>query len=225
MRLALLSLLLAPGLAAAQTALAPGSPELAAPPPQSFSFDVRTQGRSIGQMTQAERLDGDRLVMASSVVVPMGSIQTVDTTTVAWPGLAPVARVTYGDQERATLSYAGGRVAGRSVLGNLDEALDAPLPAGAFSEGAGPRLARSLPFADGYTATFQTADRRGDVSTGRLAVSGPAERDGRTVWQVELVEPGAYPMTYDIDGATREILGVTIRPSPSMVVTAGPASN
>ena len=225
MRLALLALLLVPVAATAQTVLTPGSPELAAPPPQAFAFEVRMQGQPIGQMAQAERLEGDRLVMMSSVSVPMASVQATDTTTVAWPGLAPVARAAYGDEEAAHVTYADGRVAGRSVLGNLDEALDAPLPDGVFAEGSGPRLARSLPFADGYAATYQIVDRRGDVSTGHLAVSGPADRDGAAVWQVELREPGGYPTTYDIDGTTREILSMTVRPNAQTVVTVGPASN
>ena len=225
-----LAAVLTAGPAAAQTALTPGHPDLASPPPQSFAYEVRmagTPGRVIGSQTQGETLSGDRLVMASSVSVAMARQDHADTLVVAWPSLAPLSLAVRAPDTRVAVSYEGGRVAGRSVLGNLDEALDAPLPAGAFGPGVGPRLARSLPFADGFEATFETVDAHGAASTGRLRVveaSTAARADGTdvAVWLVELAEPGTYAMTYAVDAATREILGATVRPTPQMVVTIGP---
>ena len=228
MRFALLALLLAPAVASAQTALVPGHPDLAAPPPQSFDFVVSMEGtppRVIGAQSQAETLEGDRLVIVSRIDVAMASEQHTDTLVVAWPGLAPLAHAVHGADEALRLTYAAGRIAGRSVLGNLDEPVDAALPAGVFGPGSGPRLARSLPFEVGYTATFQTVDAHGDVTTGRLRVAEHLPQPDVDMWTVEVTAPGSYPFLYFIDGATREILGANVRPNPSMVVVIGPASN
>lgn len=224
-RLGALALLLPLG-AHAQTALVPGSPELASPPPQSYDFVVTMEGtppQVIGTLAQGERLDGDRLVMTLRVDVARGGEQHADTLVVAWPSLAPLSRSSHAADETLTLRYAGGRVAGRSVLGNLDETLDAPLPPGVFGPGSGARLARSLPFAEGYTATFQTVDTHGGVATGHLRVAEYLPQPDGDMWTVEVKEPGGYPTLYFIDAATREIVGANVRPNPSTVVVVGPA--
>ncbi len=224
--LALAALAFAPA-ALAQTALVPGHPDLAAAPPQSFDFVVTMEGtppRVIGAQSQGETLDGDRLVMVSRVNVPMANQQHADTLVVAWPSLAPLSHAAHGADEALRVTYAGGRVAARQHLGNLDETLDAALPEGVFGPGSGARLARSLPFAAGYTATFRTVDERGEVATGRLRVAEHLTQPDGDLWTVEVTAPGTYPLLYTIDAATREILGATIRPTPSMVVQLGPAA-
>lgn len=214
--------------AAAQTALVPGHPDLVAAPPQSFDFVVTMEGtppRVIGAQAQDETLAGDRLTMVTRVDVPMANQQHADTLVVAWPSLAPLSHAVHGADESLRVTYAGGRVAGRQHLGNLDEPLDAAVPEGVFGPGSGARLARSLPFTVGYTATFQTVDARGEVTTGRLRVAEHLPQPDVDLWSVELIAPGSYPFLYFIDAATREILGANIRPTPSMVVVLGPASN
>ena len=214
--------------AAAQTALVPGHPDLAAPPPQSFAFVVTMEGtppRVIGTQTQTETVDGDRLTIVSRVDVAMAREQHTDTLVVAWPSLAPLAHSVHGAETSLQLSYAGGRVAGRSVLGNLDEPVDAALPAGVFGPGSGARLARSLPFALGYAATFQTVDAHGYAAEGRLRVAEHLPQPDVDLWSVEVAAPGSYPVLYFVDAATREIVGATVRPTPSTVVVLGPASD
>lgn len=213
--------------ATAQTALVPGHPDLVAAPPQSYDFVVTMEGtppRVIGAQSQTETLDGDRLVMVSRMDVPMANEQHTDTLVVAWPSLAPLSHAVHGTEETLRLTYAGGRVAGRQTLGNLDAPLDAALPEGVFGPGSGARLARSLPFAVGYTATFRTISERGETTTGRLRVAERLAQPDGDVWTVEVTAPGAYPFLYTIDAATREILGATVRPNPSMVVLLGPAA-
>lgn len=224
--LAVAALAFAPA-ALAQTALVPGHPDLVAAPPQTYDFVVSMEGtppRVIGAQSQAETLDGDRLVIVQRMDVAMANEQHTDTLVVAWPSLAPLSHAVHSAEETLRLTYAGGRVAGRQTLGNLDEPLDAALPEGVFGPGSGARLARSLPFAVGYTATFQTADAHGETTTGRLRVAEYLTQPDGDMWTVEVTAPGSYPFVYVIDATTREILGATVRPNPSMVVTIGPAT-
>lgn len=214
----------------AQAVLVPGAPELAAPPPQSFAFEVRIDGetpRVIGTFAQTETRAGDRLVIVSDIAVPMARQIHTDSLVTAWPGLAPVSRTVHAEDEVERMAFADGRLSGRLVLGNLDEPIAAALPAGVFARGIAARLARSLPFADGYTATFHVVDLHGDVSEGRLSVAAPETlaRTGAadaTVWPVEVHEPGASAMTYLIEAATRDILGIRLAPQPGMTITIGP---
>lgn len=213
--------------AAAQTALVPGHPDLASPPPQSFDFVITMEGtppRVIGSETQRETRDGDRLVIVSGIDVAMANQQHTDTLVVAWPSLAPLSHAVHSADESLRLTYADGRIAGRQTLGNLDEPADAALPEGVFGPGSGARLARSLPFRLGYEATFQSVDAHGEVATGRLRVAEHLPQPDVDMWSVELTAPGSYPFLYYIDAATREILGANVRPNPSMVVVIGPAS-
>ena len=214
--------------AAAQTVLVPGHPDLAAPPPQSYRFAVTMEGtppRVIGAQTQTETLDGGRLTIVSGIDVAMAGEQHTDTLVVAWPSLAPLMHAVHGADESLRLSYAGGRIAGRQTLGNLDEPVDAALPEGVFGPGSGARLARSLPFAVGYEATFRTVGAHGETTAGRLRVAEFLEQPDGDMWAVEVTVPGSYPFLYVIDAATREIVGATVRPNPSTVVVLGPAAD
>ena len=212
--------------AAAQTALTPGSADLVAAPPQSYEYDIRFAGetpRVIGTRTLTETRDGDRLVIVATAVIPMGNQDSRDTTIVAWPSLAPLYHASHRGEEIETMAVADGQIRGRLILGNLDEPTEAALPAGAFGPGSKERIARALPFADGYTATVQIADLHGDVKTDTLIVTGQdtfTRPDGteRTVWLVDVVEAGDPRTTYAIDAETREVLRMSFSPRPDMTI-------
>lgn len=213
-RLALLALLL-PVAVQAQTALTPGHPDLAAPTPQSFEHVTRVAGstpRTTGWRHYSETRQGDRLVIVERRSRERGDTSPGDTTVVAWPSLAPLARSASGaDEETTRLAVLDGRLRGRHVLGNLDETIDAALPADAFIEGSRTVLARSLPLRDGYTATLRFISAQGDLTTttarvgAREAFTQPdgSETMARTV---VLSEAGKPDVSYAVDEATRALL-------------------
>lgn len=219
--------------AAAQTAppmLAPGSPGLAEAPPQSYTYEVRIAAdvpRVLGHLTYTETLDGGRLTIVSHTEMQGGAQTQRDTTVVAWPGLQPLARSSDDGEERARVVFADGRIQGRRVLGNLDEALDAPLPEGVFAEGVGSRLARMLPFTDGYTATVRFASTTGDVTTDTLRVAGPeaythADGTAASVWRVVRTAAARPATTYLVDGATRALLASSFSPRADLAIEIAP---
>ena len=225
-RLAVLAALALPlGSAAAQTALTPGHPDLTAAPPQSYEHQIRLAGdtpRLIGRVTQEETISGDRLTIVTRTEVAAQGVDRRDTTVIAWPGLALISRSRVNGEERVRVSVADGRIVGRSVLGNLDEPLDAPFPAGAFGEGLRQRIVRSVPLRAGYTATFQRVDERGNATPATLTVTGPGEAAG--TWLVEVATVASEPtQTYTVDAATRSLLRSTFAPQPNVVVEIAPA--
>ncbi len=238
MRLSLLALLLASAAAHAQTALVPGSPDLTAAPAQSFHYEIRVAGpppQHNGWLDYSETIDGDRLVIVSAMSSARTGSRPPDTTVVTWPGLAPVSRVSHGEEEAARSAFSGGRVTGRHQLGNLDEAIDEAVPAGVFSDGMSVRIARSVPFRVGYEATFQTADFRGDVTTQTVRVvrqetATRADGSPTLAWIVDLDTPGRPTTAYAIDAETRAMLrraysfreGMTMETAPPALPPAGP---
>lgn len=202
----------------AQTVLTPGHPDLTAAPPQSYEYDVRFARETpqvIGSATSTETLVGDRLTIATQLKVAIAGQETADTTVVSWPSLAPVLRVDRASAESSVrLTFGGGRIGGRAVLGNLNEAIDAALPAGAFSEGLKERIARSVPFRAGYAATFQVVDRDGFVETDTVRVVG-ADGDA---WTVEIVTPGSPTNTYTVDAATRTLRRMAFSPQANLTI-------
>ena len=230
--------LLAAAPVAAQTVLTPGSPDLTAAAPQSFEYETRVAGtppRHNGWFDYSETVDGDRLVIVSKLSRERTSLRPPDTTVVTWPGLAPVSRMSYGEEEVTRSAFAGGRVTGRHQLGNLDEPVDEAVPAGVFSDGMAIRIARSVPFRAGYEATFRTADFRGDLETQTVRVvrQEPAARaDGSptTAWIVEISTPGSPTTTYTVDAETRALLrraydfreGMTMEFAPPAAAPTGP---
>lgn len=211
----LLGALLLPLAAQAQTVLTPGHPDLTAPALQSYEFITRRVAddapRTVGWRQYAETRQGDRVTIVDRSVRTLDSTSPADTTVVAWPSLAPLSRVAFGDQETTRYTIAGGRMTGRHTLGNLDEAVDAAVPAGAFGAGSRTLLTRSLPMRDGYVATFRVVEANGDVVTDTVRVSGPApfaRTDGSEAlaWTVVLSEAGEPDFRYTIEDGTRALL-------------------
>ncbi|HEX8297851.1 MAG TPA: hypothetical protein VF594_01720, partial [Rubricoccaceae bacterium] len=220
--LALAAVVLVPS-AAAQTVLTPGHPDLAAPAVQSFDYEIRIAGaapRTIGRVTQEETIAGDRLTIVTHLAVPMQNMDRRDTTVVAWPSLAPLGRSLHSGEEHIRAAVDGGRIRGRAILGNLDETVDAPVPANVFVEGVGIRIARSVPLRAGYAATFARINERGEPSDVRVSVTGPGPDAG--TWLVEVAEAGDPAQTHTVDGETRRVLRSTFAPQPTMLIEMAP---
>ena len=239
--------------AAAQTALTPGHPDLTAAPPQRFDYETRVAAdepggapRNAGWWTYSETVGPapgqagrGQMVIVQRRSDRRAGTRLPDTTVVAWPGLAPVSRVARGGatERGATerVAFASGRVRGRVVTGNLDEPVDAAVPEGVFGEGVALRIVRSVPLRAGYTATFQTADAHGVVSTDTLRVVGETQApraDGTqaAAWTGTLARAGEPRHTYLVDAVTRGLLqvaysfraGATMETAPPRPTPAGP---
>ena len=226
-RLALFAAVLAASPAAAQTVLTPGHPDLTATPPQRFDHQIRVVGdvpRLIGQVTQEETLDGDRLTVVIRLVIAANqeasdTTVVIDTTVVSWPSLTPVRRASIVSAESSVrLAFADGRIVGRSVTGNLDEPIDVPAPADTFGEGVEERIARSVPLRNGYVATFGVTDRDGFVQTDTVRVVG---QDGGA-WLVEVASPSGPTYTYTVDAATRATLRSAFSPRAGITMEFAP---
>lgn len=204
----------------AQTVLTPGHPDLTAAAPQSIDYQVRLVGdvpRVIGHLKRTETVSGGLLTIASHLTIPTQQRDQRDTTVVTWPGLEPVMRSYTNGEESYRFTVAGGRMSGRYVLGNLDEPIAAAAPAGAFGEGIAWVIARSVPLRDGYTATFQAADKSGDMVTETVTVA--ARED--TLWDVTVSQPGATTLTHTVDGATRHLVTTSFSPQPNVMAEYG----
>ncbi len=214
MRPVLLALLL-PVAAQAQTALTPGHPDLTTPPLQSFEHVTRRvadgAARNVGWQQYAETRQGDRVVIVERRGRTLDSMSPGDTTVVAWPSLAPLSRVAFGDEETTRVAVVDGRLRGRHVLGNLDEPIDAPAPSDAFGEGSRGLLVRALPLRAGYAATFRVLTAQGELLTDTVRVvrrEAFARGDGSETpaWIIELAEAGTPTLVFTVDASTRDLL-------------------
>ncbi|HEX8298626.1 MAG TPA: hypothetical protein VF594_05635, partial [Rubricoccaceae bacterium] len=92
-----------------------------------------------------------------------------------------------------------------------------PLDAPVFDSSWSAEIARSLPLAEGYTATVAVYDATHGVSTLTFTVTGQDDVAGAPAWTVESVSPNG-PATYAIDVATRRLVSFRFSPQPGVVV-------
>lgn len=233
MRLSVLALALftTPTLAQNAVTLTPGHPDLTLPaaPPASGTTEVRMiepQAQSLGTIVERTALDGDVLTVVTRTVVPMAGANSVDSTRLVWPSLAPLSNdVTDGD-DVAEVAFADGTVSGTYDAGRGALPFGFDLETPVFAPGVLPLLVRSIPLETGYTAVVPLFSAKDRFKEARLTVTGreDVEHDGETVsaWVVEqrggggLV--GTFVQRHFIDPDTRALLHTEVHPQSEMLV-------
>ncbi|GAB5536016.1 MAG: hypothetical protein Rubg2KO_22650 [Rubricoccaceae bacterium] len=210
---------------AAQSTLQPGSDLLAEAPTQSAEYVVQMvtpSQQDIGTITTTESLVDDQLVMTSRVMIPMAGANQTDSTVVAWPSLTPLYGTQVEPDGKEELTFSNGRATGTEVEGDETREIDIEVTDADFGPGITRRLARSLPFEEGYVATFSTIQGDGDRSQTELTVTGSEilayNGADRTVWIVKEVESGQQRFTYRVDAETREMLQMEFSPQAGVLI-------
>ena len=210
---------------AAQTVLQPGSDLLAEAPVQGTEFVVQMvtpSQQNIGTITTREALVDGQLVMTSRVLIPMAGANQSDSTVVAWPSLSPVHGSQSEPNESTELTFSEGRAVGSEVDNGQSRDIDVELTEADFGPGITRRIVQSLPFEEGYVATFSQIQGDGDRSETELNVTGSETltRDGadRTVWVIQEVESGQARFTYRVDAETRELLQMEFSPQAGVLI-------
>jgi hypothetical protein len=218
-----LALLVAASPVFAQTVLVPGSPDLVPAEIQAEAeYEIRMlapQEQSIGTVRAVERIEDGRLVMVSHIQIPMAGQNQADSTVVAWPSLAPYHRTSDDGTEQTVLNFSDGTASGQRVLGNLEEDLSMTYTTAQFSQGTGRRIVRSLPFAEGYQATFETIKKDGETGSTSYTVTGQetfVHTDGteHTLWLVDGVDSDGDTTVYGVDADTRSLMVMRFSPAP-----------
>jgi len=210
---------------AAQTALYPGSDALSEAPIQGTEYVVQMvtpSQQDIGTITTTEALVDGQLVMTSRVMIPMAGANQSDSTVVAWPSLAPI----YGSQTESNkseeLTFADGRATGTNINGSDSRAIDVEMTEADFGPGMARRITQSLPFEEGYIATYSQIKGDGDHSETRLTVTRAEtlthNGDEREVWVVQELEDGQARFTYRVDAETRSILQIEFSPQAGVLI-------
>lgn len=210
---------------AAQTVLQPGSDVLAEAPVQGTEYVVQMvtpQQQDIGTITTTETLVDGHLVMTSHVLIPMAGANQTDSTVVAWPSLAPIYGTKTEPDETLEVTFADGRATGTATEGRETREIDLEVTAADFGPGIGRRLIQSLPFEDGYVATYSRIGGDGERLETELTVTGSetiSHNDAeRTVWVVREAEVGRPGFTYRVDAETREMLQIEFTPQPGVLI-------
>lgn len=226
-RFALPALALLTTPAAAQTVLQPGSDALVEAPVQNTEYIVQMvtpQLQDMGTITTTEALLDGHLVMTSKVLIPMAGANQTDSTVVAWPSLAPV----YGTQTEPNafkeLTFTDGRATGTHIAGSETRDIDVELTEADFGPGITRRVTQSLPFEEGYVATYTQIEGDGDRSDTQITVMNtePLIHNGaeRAVWVIREVEVESNRprFTYRVDAETREMLQMEFSPQPGVLI-------
>lgn len=211
--------------AAGQNRLTPGSPALIAVPAETIAYKVlvvQPVQQEFGDITTTQSIADGRLTIISNVQIPQAGQNQQDTTVVAYPSLAPISRVEVTPSEIERSVYADGRMTTTTTAGDEVTTTEADLN-DAFGPGVTRVLIRSLPLAEGYTASFDQMDADGEVSTSRVTVTGQEAYtlpDGTEtmVWVVVEVEEGTPDYTYYVDATSRALHKMSFSPQPGVVV-------
>ena len=211
--------------AAAQNRIQPGSDVLVPVSPQTVTYTVRlTQPaeQRLGTIAVTETLADGRLVMVSDVEIPAAGQNQQDSTVVAYPSLEGISRVTVTPSKTERLAFADGRMTGSITEGESTSSVDAAVD-GAFIPGLTRLIVRSLPLAEGYSASYTTVDADGEVSTSFVSVTGQetyTRADGTegTGWIVVESEEGTPDYAYHVDAETRELYKIAFAPQPGLAI-------
>ncbi|GAB5536015.1 MAG: hypothetical protein Rubg2KO_22640 [Rubricoccaceae bacterium] len=211
---------------AAQTALHPSSEALVEAPVQSVEYAVQmvtpAGPQDIGNLTRTQAIVDGHLVMTSHMVVPMGGVNEKDSTVVAWPSLAPMYGSMSSASESKELLFSDGRATGTAVNGGETTDIDVEVAPTDFGPGIAYRIAQSIPFEEGYVATFSQIEGDGSSAEMQLTVTGSEtlahKGQERAVWVVQEVVSGQSRFTYRVDAETREMLQMEIAPQPGVLI-------
>ncbi|MGB3541324.1 hypothetical protein [Rubrivirga sp.] len=212
-------------IAGSSNRLTPGHPDLIAVGPQSTVLTVQIvepMVQDFGTITTTESLEDGRLTFTSDVQIPQAGQNQQDTTVVAYPSLEPVSRVEVKPGETERTTFANGSMVSVVTEGGAEAVIEGELE-GAFGPGVTRHLVRSLPFADGYVASFDQINGDGEISTSTLTVTGQEPHtlpDGSetTVWNIVEQEEGSPDYEYLVDAETRDLLRVAFTPQPGVRV-------
>ncbi len=236
--LAALALLAAPLSAQDAVTLRPGHPDLltAGLTLGDETVAVTSTGarsRDLGLLTTTVQQDGDTVTLATDADLPQaGQVYDV-TATFAWPSLRPISRERSAGGARGTTTYDGTTVTGSYGRGDFAPlAFDITLPQEPFQPEVLPLIARSLPFAEGYTAVVPTFTSESRVRDYTLTVTGmeevtPASGEPVMAWavvQTAAATRAPRPRTYYVDPATRAIVRTTTPATGDALVVSEPVT-
>ncbi len=162
------------------------------------------------------------ITLVTTLNVPMaGQVQT-DSLVAAYPSLAPISQTSTGSGGAVTLTYADGRVVGTvAPTGGDAETIDVALEDPVFDASWLSEVARVLPLAEGYRATFLTYSPEG-VTNVDLAVTGQETVGGSTAWIIEATPAEGPSSMLAIDVETRELLRTQIQPQLGVLIEIVP---
>ena len=234
--LTLFSLLLllgaGPALAQDEVRLTPGHPDLT-------PVDVEDQllavynggpgGRLLGTVTRTVMPNDDgTMTVVTDADASEAGITGQDSSRYG-AGLTPVFLSSESFQGSGTVTVSGTNVSGTFTRGdNAPLPFDIDLTETPFDPAAIPLVAQSLPLREGYTAVVPTFSPIQRVRETTLTVVGEEEvtnANGETVmaWVVEEDGRGRDRRFY-VDGATRDLVQITISPNEETLITIVPTT-
>ena len=216
-----LAALLVPAAAGAQTALAPGHPDLdtAWMASDSSTFAIRIVEpvqMDVGVATITTTTAGGVTTLVSSILIPQQGMDQTTTSTAAARSLRPMSHASVGGPSQAALAFTDAGVSGTITEAGAETPVAATF-SGAFDEAWTGALAQSLPLRDGYTATAPIYEPEGGVQTVTYTVSGPTAENGMALWSVRADTPDG-PFTFALDGATRRLERMTFSPQEGVTI-------
>ncbi|MEM1117465.1 MAG: hypothetical protein AAF845_14795 [Bacteroidota bacterium] len=236
MRLSTLSAVLllgaAPALAQDAVRLAPGHPDLSPVAIESSLMAVYsggTDGRLLGTITTTATPNDDGTVtVVTDAAAPEAGFVSQDSARYG-ASLAPIFLNQEGPGGQGTVAVDGMNVSGTYARGSMEPLpFDIDLEEAPFDPVSIPLVARSLPLRAGYEAVVPTFSPLQRVRETTLTVVGEEEvmgADGEAAmaWAIEEDGPGR-DRRFFVDGATREIVQITISPNPETVITLVPTT-
>lgn len=221
-----------PGLAQDEVRLTPGHSDLA-------PVDVTDQllavymgapgGRLLGTITRTVTSNGDGTVtVVTDADASEAGFMSQDSARYG-AGLTPIFLAQEAPFGRGEVTVDGTNVSGTYASGEMTPLpFDIDLTETPFDPVAVPLVARSLPLREGYTAVVPTFSPIQRVRETTLTVVGEEEvmtGDGEATmaWVIEEDGPGRDRRFY-VDGATRDLVQITLAPSPETLITLVPTT-
>lgn len=223
----------------AQEVIAPGHPDLDVSLLQPGSHEyaiIIVQGpnrQPFGTSTSTLTVNEEDGVADHVLTMEMMGRKFTDSSRVAWPSLTALAYAAENQQGRARFTVTDGVLSGEREpqsggAETFEMALDSPVFAGSWVG----NVARSLPLAEGYTATiaaFDTDFATDGLSTFTVTVTGEDTVPGfdgkpTEVWILDLDTPNNQEQQFYIGKTQREVLRIRVVPQPGIEVFLEPAS-